>query len=87
MDAPSLKEMGGTELPMWESENLQRQQYALSRNHESEMDNDFVFSKKPHLRLLHEGEGVPWKPPAGLTHGEGPAVCQDLSHRRCQEPP
>jgi hypothetical protein len=67
-DASSLEEMGETELPMWESKNLRRQQYALNRNHEGKMDNDFVFSKKPHLPLSHKGEGVPWKPPAGLTH-------------------
>jgi hypothetical protein len=66
-NAPLVEEMGGADLPFWESENRRRQQFAREQRHEGELDHDFVHSEKPHLPLPHEGEGVPWKPPVPLT--------------------
>jgi hypothetical protein len=66
-NAPSVEEMGGADLPFWESEQRRRQQFAREQRHEGELDHDFVLSEKPHLPLAHKGEGVPWKPPVPLT--------------------
>jgi hypothetical protein len=65
-NVPLSEEMGGAALPDWETEKQRRQQYARDRGHEGELDNNFVNNEKPHIPLSHEGEGVPWKPPAPL---------------------
>jgi hypothetical protein len=76
-NVPPLEEMGGRQVPDWEAEKQQRRANARNRNHEGELGEAFVINEKPHTPLLHEGEGVPWKPTYPLTQ-KGLQYVQDF---------